>query len=228
MLFLLAILMNFQVNYNNDHDRITGSHTGAIQAYGGMADPSVGGGGSGGRIALYQSSHHTIPPYRGMYNVQGGQGNPATGAEPGASGTVYIEDPITGASSLLVDNNGRKQRAEKSEIPNEGRRLDLGIDEAGYHRGSSFMSRAGHTIQSSAATYVSIPILNSYCENYDSTSHVLMNLFDQTLAPEKHQYYTADSGSATITIRLANNITFVNHLKIYPESRFPTRFKVLD
>lgn len=193
-----------------------------------MADPSVGGGGSGGRIALYQSSHHTIPPYRGVYNVQGGQGNPATGAEPGASGTVYIEDPITGASSLLVDNNGQKQRAEKSEIPNEGRRLDLGIDEAGYHRGSSFMSRAGHSIQSSAATYVSIPILNSYCENYDSTSHVLMNLFDQTLAPEKHQYYTADSGSATITIRLANNITFVNHLKIYPESRFPTRFKVLD
>lgn len=193
-----------------------------------MADPSVGGGGSGGRIALYQSSHHTIPPYRGVYNVQGGQGNPATGAEPGASGTVYIEDPITGASSLLVDNNGQKQRAEKLEIPNEGRRLDLGIDEAGYHRGSSFMSRAGHTIQSSAATYVSIPILNSYCENYDSTSHVLMNLFDQTLAPEKHQYYTADSGSATITIRLANNITFVNHLKIYPESRFPTRFKVLD
>lgn len=228
MLFLLAILMNFQVNYNNDHDRITGSHTGAIQAYGGMADPTVGGGGSGGRIALYQSSHHTIPPYRGVYNVQGGQGNPATGAEPGASGTVYIEDPITGASSLLVDNNGRKQRAEKSEIPNEGRRLDLGIDEAGYHRGSSFMSRAGHTIQSSAATYVSIPILSSYCENYDSSSHVLMNLFDQTLAPEKHQYYTADSGSATITIRLANNITFVNHLKIYPESRFPTRFKVLD
>lgn len=227
-MFLLAILMNFQVNYNNDHDRITGSHTGAIQAYGGMADPSAGGGGSGGRIALYQSSHHTIPPYRGVYNVQGGQGNPATGAEPGASGTVYIEDPITGASSLLVDNNGRKQRAEKSEIPNEGRRLDLGIDEAGYHRGSSFMSRAGHTIQSSAATYVSIPILNSYCENYDSSSHVLMNLFDQTLAPEKHQYYTANTGSATITIRLANNITFVNHLKIYPESRFPTRFKVLD
>lgn len=193
-----------------------------------MADPSVGGGGSGGRIALYQSSHHTIPPYRGVYNVQGGQGNPATGAEPGASGTVYIEDPITGASSLLVDNNGQKQRAEKSEIPNEGRRLDLGIDEAGYHRGSSFMSRAGHTIQSSAATYVSIPLLYSYCENYDSSSHVLMNLFDQTLAPEKHQCYTADSGSATITIRLANNITFVNHLKIYPESRFPTRFKVLD
>lgn len=227
-MFLLAILMNFQVNYNNDHDRITGSHTGAIQAYGGMADLSVGGGGSGGRIALYQSSHHTIPPYRGVYNVQGGQGNPATGAEPGASGTVYIEDPITGASSLLVDNNGQKQRAEKSEIPNEGRRLDLGIDEAGYHRGSSFMSRAGHTIQSSAATYVSIPILSSYCENYDSSSHVLMNLFDQTLAAEKHQYYTADTGSATITIRLANNITFVNHLKIYPESRFPTRFKVLD
>lgn len=193
-----------------------------------MADPSVGGGGSGGRIALYQSSHHTIPPYRGVYNVQGGQGNPATGAEPGASGTVYIEDPITGANSLLVDNNGQKQRAEKSEIPNEGRRLDLGIDEAGYHRGSSFMSRAGHTIQSSAATYVSIPLLYSYCENYDSSSHVLMNLFDQTLAPEKHQYYTADTGSATITIRLANNITFVNHLKIYPESRFPTRFKVLD
>ena len=192
-----------------------------------MADPSVGGGGSGGRIALYQSSHHTIPRYRGMYNVHGGQGNPATGAEPGASGTVYIEDPSTGVSSLLVDNDGQRQRAEETEIPNEGRRLDLGISEDRYHRGRSFMSRAGHTITSSADTYVYT--LDAYwCEVSDSTSHVLMNLFDQTLRSEKHQYYTANSGSASITIRLANNITFVNHLKIYPEVGFPSKFKVRE
>lgn len=55
-----------------------------------------------------------------------------------------------------------------------------------------------------------------------------MNLFDQTLRSEKHQYYTANSGSASITIRLANNITFVNHLKIYPEARFPSKFKVRE
>jgi hypothetical protein len=48
---------------------IIGSHTGHIQSLGGVADTSIGGGGAGGRIALYQNSHHTIPPYRGFFET---------------------------------------------------------------------------------------------------------------------------------------------------------------
>jgi hypothetical protein len=68
----------------------TGSHTGHIQALGGSGDTTKGGGGAGGRIALYHSRHETIPYHRGYYDVHGGK--PGTGAEAGASGTVYVQD----------------------------------------------------------------------------------------------------------------------------------------
>ena len=68
----------------------TGSHTGHIQVIGGSGDVTKGGGGSGGRIALFHSRHVTIPHYRGYFDSFGGK--PGTYAEAGASGTVYVED----------------------------------------------------------------------------------------------------------------------------------------
>jgi hypothetical protein len=62
---------------------------------------SIGGGGAGGRIALYQNSHHTIPPYRGFFDTYGGRGNSDTGSEAGASGTAYIRNTQTAYSQII-------------------------------------------------------------------------------------------------------------------------------
>ena len=60
-----------------------GGETGKIEVKGGAGDAVYGGGGAGGRIAVYH--YHDIDAmagYRGEFNTEGG-----TGAEPGASGT---------------------------------------------------------------------------------------------------------------------------------------------
>lgn len=69
---------------------LAGSHTGHIQAIGGSGDMNSGGGGSGGRVALYHSRHETIPLFRGYFDVYGGK--PGSNAEAGASGTAYVQD----------------------------------------------------------------------------------------------------------------------------------------
>jgi hypothetical protein len=71
---------------------------------GGVSDPVKGGGGAGGRVAVYHSTHLAMPPYRGEYHVQGGRPNANGGAESGASGTVYILDESDGHDTLMVDN----------------------------------------------------------------------------------------------------------------------------
>ena len=61
-----------------------GGETGKIEVKGGAGDAVYGGGGAGGRIAVYH--YHDIDAmagYRGEFNTEGG-----TGAEPGASGTL--------------------------------------------------------------------------------------------------------------------------------------------
>jgi hypothetical protein len=198
---------------------IIGSHTGHIQSLGGVADTSIGGGGAGGRIALYQNSHHTIPPYRGFFDTYGGRGNSGTGAEAGASGTAYIRNTQTAYSQLLVDNHKQLPRDEHSALLNEGYRVDLSIKESSYSSTNSFTGTKGHQISSTSNTYVySYP----YC--YSGT-YYLMYLFDQTLANVNQQYYLAASGSTTITVTLAG-ATFVTKLKIYPTANFPSKFKV--
>lgn len=80
----------FNLNQRYYYLRILGSHTGHIQSLGGSGDMAKGGGGAGGRIALYHARHHTIPPYRGYFDVYGGK--PGSNAEAGASGTAYVQD----------------------------------------------------------------------------------------------------------------------------------------
>ena len=75
---------------------------GSIQARGGSGSSGVAGGGSGGRIAVYYRDIHN---YNGTFSVRGG-----TGLEPGASGTLYLEQS-NGTHvirrKLVVDNEGR-------------------------------------------------------------------------------------------------------------------------
>ena len=101
----------------------SGSHTGNIEVLGGAGDPVYGGGGAGGRIAVYYRSHNGVKPYRGYYNTQGGSSS--SGAEPGASGTAYIKDFTMDHKTLRVDNRNQFRKSEFKHIPNHGHRKDL-------------------------------------------------------------------------------------------------------
>lgn len=57
---------------------------GTISVNGGAGSPNRGGGGSGGRLAVY---HATMLNFNGTLSAKGGD----SGTEPGASGTVYVE-----------------------------------------------------------------------------------------------------------------------------------------
>ena len=65
---------------------------------------SIGGGGSGGRIALY----FTDNTFTGLFTAYGG----SSSYEPGAAGTVYQESKVMTPRfrSLMVDNNGQTIR----------------------------------------------------------------------------------------------------------------------
>ena len=68
----------------------------------------AGGGGSGGRMAVYASDSNT---YRGEYITKGGEGY----VEFGGSGTTFIKAPNSDGVeevSLYVDNKGAKPKTE--------------------------------------------------------------------------------------------------------------------
>lgn len=197
-------------------------------AKGGMSDMTAGGGGAGGRIAVYHDSRPSIPPYRGDYHVQGGSGNPLTGAEAGASGTVLITNTSSGHVTLKVNNEGQPQIAEDTSILNEGRRLDLSMAYGSYSRSQSYTSKEGHTIETTGQIMQRVYHWQDQCNFYvDSRSYLVMNMFDQTLKNEKHQYYLADASSFTLTITLTGT-KFINRIKIYPTVEYPSQFKVWE
>ncbi|KAL4226615.1 hypothetical protein ACF0H5_014598 [Mactra antiquata] len=204
----------------------TGSHTGHIQALGGSGDLSNGGSGSGGRIALYHSRHHTIPFYRGYYDVYGG--TPGTRAEAGASGTVYVQDNERSYNMLQVDNNGQEQISEDTSIWNEGYRLDLSSDTSTYSKTTSYTTSDGHTVSVDQSIY------DCYCSNYTicycpydnhESFYRLHHLFDQTLRTSHTDYFMAWSGSATVSVTL-NAEMFINKIKVYPIVNHYTKFQV--
>ena len=68
----------------------------------------AGGGGAGGRMAVYASDSNT---YRGEYRTNGGEGY----VEFGGSGTTFIKAPNSDGVeevSLYVDNKGAKPKTE--------------------------------------------------------------------------------------------------------------------
>jgi len=193
-------------------------------AKGGRADKSKGGGGSGGRIALYHASSPAIPPYRGDFQTQGGAGNSAYGAEPGASGTVIIRNETSGHTRLQVDNNGQAPVSEDTNIRNEGYRIDLSHVSSVRDKSKSFLTKDGHGVQSSTDTYS----LDSseYCVyGWETDSFSLASLFDQTLSDNKYQYYMSSSNKFTLTIHL-KEVMFINKIKIFPTKSHPSVFKV--
>ena len=84
---LIADFLNYSLIFPKEKHLpllfISGGETGKIEVKGGSGDATYGGGGAGGRIAVYHV--HDIDAqagYRGEYNTEGG----ASAAEPGASG----------------------------------------------------------------------------------------------------------------------------------------------
>jgi hypothetical protein len=75
---------------------------GIIRANGGGADPSLGGAGAGGRIAVKLTSGTSF----GALSIQAFGGG--TGTSHGAAGTVYLQKATDGSGKgqLIIDNNG--------------------------------------------------------------------------------------------------------------------------
>ena len=211
-----GIVVNSQ-NSNNDngggsggsiliHTQVfSGGHTGIIQSRGGNGIAGAGGG-SGGRIAVYYSNNDTHHPYRGKFDTSGGSAS--TGAEAGASGTVYLKHTGTGFSTLRMDNNG--QPSLYDEIPNAGRLLDL----SGGNRDQSTTYNApnGMKVTSSCA------INNQRCSYpcYNCRDYALGHLFDQVFSTSSCVgFFSSNCQYTKLTFDLKSSL-FINHIRLYP------------
>jgi hypothetical protein len=91
--------------------------TGQIRANGQDGKPRVnigGGGGSGGRVAVYYQIITGFDPTK--ISAFGGTGN---GGQPnGAAGTVYFQGPAREAGELIIDNNNLAVGSLTTPIPN--------------------------------------------------------------------------------------------------------------
>ena len=185
---------------------LSGGHTGIIQSRGGSGTAGSGGG-SGGRIAVYYSNNDTHHPYRGKFDTSGG--SVTSGAEAGASGTVYLKHTGSGFSTLRVDNNG--QRSLDDEIPNAGRLLDL----SGGHVGQSttYTAPNGMTVTSSCS--IKQP---SSCRNpcYNCRDYSLAYLFDQSFSTSGCAgYFLSGCRYTKLTVNLKSSL-YINHIRFYP------------
>jgi hypothetical protein len=84
---------------------------GVMKAYGGNGNnSSYGGGGGGGRISVQLSGQSGFDSV--TFQAHGG-----TGYRYGAAGTIYREDQSNqGHGELIIDNNGRHDAYEKTEV----------------------------------------------------------------------------------------------------------------
>ncbi|CAH1775844.1 unnamed protein product, partial [Owenia fusiformis] len=205
----------------------SGSHTGHIQALGGAGDVAKGGGGSGGRIAIYHYNHITSRPYRGYYDLQGG--SPSTYAEPGASGTAFVKHTEDDHITLRVDNRDQFPTVLDDPIRNQGRRLDLSLAAGvGYSKTQSartYTTASGCTVRSSNGEYHTNYQWQYYPRNNDGNMYKLPNLFDQTFQNSEYQQFMAWGRSTTLTITFPETY-FVNHIRVFPNAAYPSRFRV--
>lgn len=202
---------------------LSGGHTGIIQSRGGSGSAGAGGG-SGGRIAVYYSNNDTHHPYRGKFDTSGG--SVTSGAEAGASGTVYLKHTGSGFSTLRVDNNG--QQSLDDEIPNSGRLLDL----SGGNRDQSMTYTApnGMTVTSSCA------INQHHCtwQCGNCRDYALGYLFDQSFSTSSCVgYFSSNCQHTKLTVDLKSSL-YINHIRIYPycngarpNFRVSPKFKIL-
>src|SRR6185369_4489330 len=73
--------------------------SGTISANGGAGGFPYGGGGSGGRIAVYFTNNN----FTGAITAFGG-----SGAGNGAAGTIYLQPPNPQNALFLADNGGKR------------------------------------------------------------------------------------------------------------------------
>ena len=202
-----SILINTRV--------LSGGHTGVIQALGGSGGSSTGGG-AGGRIAAYYVNNHTHEPYRGSYDVYGGDAN--QDAEAGASGTVFLKHTGNDYSILRVDNKG--QEAKDNRIENDGYRLDI----SGGNR-----DRAGVYTAASGVTVTTSCGIRSCDKNCPSCQRfALAHLFDETYSAQDCHSFSSHCTSTKLTFNLRRSV-FINHIRVYPicnshRSRFKVQF----
>ena len=174
---------------------------------------------------MYHNTAHTISPYRGAYDTQGGP--VGAGAEAGASGTTYILHASSNHSTLRVDNRNRKPITEHTAIQNIGWRHDLSAEYSTLTKSNVYVPKAGFKVTSSSAVY-NYHQSGSWCPNpipNNGRTYLLGYLFDQTLHNDPYQYFMAGARTTTLTIQLDKSY-FINTVRVYPNKDFPTKFKV--
>jgi len=198
---------------------------GRIEALGGAGDMSGhGGGGSGGRVAVYHQSNDSDLPYLGRFLAFGG----AVGqyAEAGGAGTAYVKNEREPKATLIVDNNG--QRPVDSFMHNIGYRLDFSTA-GNIGKASSFKARAGssRTVSTSVRPYNRG--YSRYCSNYPLPNHasyyLLSHMFDQTMSSSRNRIFVADKQTTVVTLNLGQRYN-INRIRVFPACDFPSRFRV--
>lgn len=178
---------------------LTGGHTGVIRATGGHSQRN-GGGGAGGRIAAYFSNLETQSFFPGMFEIHGGRAD--NNAEPGASGTVFLNHVTKGYSTVHVNN--KNQISHGDIIGNTGQRLLLsGGSKVLFH---TYTTPGGIVVSSSSSIFVGYDIGQMFDENPGTA-------------------FIAASRSVRITFDLKSAM-FVNHVRLYPTCSGLSGFKV--
>ena len=143
-----------------------------------------------------------------------------SGAEAGASGTVYLNHTGREFSTLRVDNHD--QRPVNDEIPNTGRLLDLSGGSRGQY--TTYTAPNGMTVTSSCALY------QSHCTWSCSGScpdYALAHLFDQSFSKSNCRgFFLSNCRYTQLTVDLKSSV-FINHIRIYPYcGSTPANFRV--
>jgi hypothetical protein len=87
---------------------------GKITAHGGHATHNSGGGGAGGRVAVYFNRNETMSAFR--FQAIGGKGG--SSAENGGAGTVFVYNMLEDHKTLIIDNGGHQPSDKFNVIDN--------------------------------------------------------------------------------------------------------------
>ena len=132
-----------------------------------------------------------------------------SGAEAGASGTVYLKHTGSKFSTLQVDNNG--QQSLDDEIPNAGRLLDL--SGGSRDQSTTYTAPNGMTVTSSCG------LNQNYCTWHCSgicADYALAHLFDQSFSKSSCLgFFLSNCHYTQLTVDLKSSL-FINHIRVYP------------
>lgn len=143
-----------------------------------------------------------------------------SGAEAGASGTVYLKHTGREFSTLRVDNHD--QRSLNDEIANAGRLLDL--SGGSRHQYTTYTAPNGMTVTSSCALN---PNHCTWSCSGSCPDYALAHLFDQSFSKSSCLgYFLSNCQYTQLTVDLKNSL-FINHIRVYPYcGSTPANFRV--